>query len=206
MQTRNLIKCFLLFSLLIFIKFNGVIFTGSTGEDVTTASDFYNPTIGEIFQGGKVFYILQSGDPGYDVTTPHGLIAANWDQSTRIGWYNGNDSITRATQTKIGTGLSNSNMVIITSQVGTPITDYAAGLARAYNGGGYTDWYLPSKEELYKLFLNKDAIGGFEYNIYWSSTEDELKYEYAWYQSFSNGLQQSDNKMFPAYVRAIRAF
>lgn len=48
--------------------------------------------------------------------------------------------------TAIGTGFSNTN-TIITSQ-GIIATNYAAGLVRAYTGGGYTDWYLPSKEEL----------------------------------------------------------
>ena len=60
-------------------------------------------------------------------------------------------------------------------QSGAGIT-YAAGLARAYNGGVYTDWYLPSKDELNKLYLNKVVIGGFAGGFpdgfYWSSSED----------------------------------
>ncbi len=158
--------------------------------------------VGDSYQGGKVAYVLQSSDPGYDANTPHGLIAATSDQSTGIRWYNGYYETTGATSTAIGTGLSNTNS-IITSQ-GATATSYAAGLARAYNGGGYTDWYLPSLDELNKLYLNRAAIG-FANNSYWSSTEP-LNSQIAWYQYFGTGNQSYTFKTYPLYVRAIRAF
>lgn len=41
--------------------------------------------------------------------------------------------------------------------------------------GGYNDWFLPAKDELYQLYLNKDQIQGFATvdtpNVYFSSTE-----------------------------------
>jgi hypothetical protein len=159
-------------------------------------------TIGQTYQGGIVAYILVSGDPGYDANTQHGLIAATSDQSAGIRWYNGTYTITGATGTAIGTGLANTN-TIITSQ-GATSTSYAAGLARAYAGGGYTDWYLPSKDELNKLYINRTAIGGFANVVYWSSTESDSNY--AWYQPFGFGLQSLYGKDFTVYVRAIRAF
>jgi hypothetical protein len=169
----------------------------------TTAAGVYTPTIGEAYQGGKVAYVLQSGDPGYDANTPHGLIAATSDQSTGIRWYNGSNTTTGATETAIGTGLSNTN-TIITSQ-GATSTSYAAGLARAYAGGGYTDWYLPSKDELNKLYIKRVAIGGgFANFFYWSSTEYDSSG--AWYQLFDDGSQINFNKGGTLYVRAIRAF
>jgi hypothetical protein len=159
-------------------------------------------SIGQNYYGGKIAYILQSGDPGYDANTPHGLVAATVDQSTRIQWYNGNYRTTGATGTEIGTGLSNTN-AIIASQ-GETATSYAAGLARAYAGGGYTDWYLPSKDELNKLYLNRIDIGDFANGIYWSSTEDDNTK--AWYQNFASGYQASIVKGVTYYVRAVRAF
>ena len=140
----------------------------------------------------------------------HGLIAATVDQSIAIGWiyhvYGNEYKNTGATGAAIGTGLSNTN-TIITSQ-GETATRYAAGLARAYNGGGYTDWYLPSKDELDKFYLYRTAIGGFTVtgnSKYWSSTE--FGTYYAWLQNFTDGVQsQYSSKQIAICVRAIRAF
>lgn len=69
--------------------------------------------------------------------------------------------------------MNNTNKIIL--QTGTGVT-YAAGLARAYNAGGYTDWYLPSQDELYKLYLNRNKSGITPVDTifgdpYWSSSE-----------------------------------
>jgi hypothetical protein len=179
--------------------FNGTAWVNMLGS---AAAAVYTPTIGAAYRGGKVAYVLVSGDPGYDATKTHGLIAAATDQSTGIRWYNGGYIVTGATGTAIGTGLSNTN-TIIASQ-GAVATSYAAGLARAYTGGGYTDWYLPSKDELNKLYLNKVAIGGFANGYYWSSTE--VDNASAWIYTLCCGGQYGYDKSNAAYVRAVRAF
>jgi hypothetical protein len=173
-------------------------------------------SIGDYYQGGKVAYILQSGDYGYDATTQHGLIAATSDQSTGIMWFRVPDWFsgppvinTGAASTQIGTGFINTNLII--TKQGAPSTSYAAGLARAYTGGGYTDWYLPSKDELNKLYTNRVAIGFFTIGddgaSYWSSTDASIyPYKQAWYQSFNNGGQYTTFKDLPFKVRAIRSF
>lgn len=71
---------------------------------------------------------------------------------------------------------------------------------------GYSDWHLPSKEELNSVFvnLNQVGVGGFADNSYWSSTEDDN--DYAWRQGFSNGIQNYGNKDNRDNVRAVRAF
>jgi hypothetical protein len=188
--------------------FNGNSWTNMIGRE---ASIYLR--VGDVYQGGKVAYILVNGDPGYDVTTQHGLIVAISDQGRLIFWdrltgsfpsYQGTNR--GATGTAIGTGFSNTSN-IIASQGGTA-TSYAAGVARAYTGGGYTDWYLPSKDELNKLYLNRVAIGGFISNdLYWSSSENQnYPYHSAWLQDFGNGGPLSIFKNFDVNVRAIRSF
>jgi hypothetical protein len=161
------------------------------------------PAIGDYYQGGIVAYIFVYGEPGYDPYIPHGLIASTSDQSTGIEWWDGSYSVTGATGSAIGKGLFNTNTIIARQQGATP-TNYAAGLARAYTGEGYTDWYLPSKDELNKLFLNRAAIGVFASRFYWSSTEVD---EYgAWTQHLTNGYENYPDKRGKNYVRAVRAF
>lgn len=169
-------------------------------------------SVGDSYRGGKVAYILQEGDTGYDPAVQHGLIASTSDLSSGIKWSNVTNTITSATGTAIGTGLANTNT--INTNQGATLINYAAGLARSYAGGGFSDWYLPSKDELNKLYLNKVAIGGFTGTFYWSSTEGSTSSQnlnYAWGQFFTNGLQQDYDNTYGAKttlqsVRAVRSF
>jgi hypothetical protein len=64
-------------------------------------------------------------------------------------------------------------------------------------------WRLPTKDELNMLYENKEEIGGFAFNFYWSSTEfDNLT---AWRQVFASGTQSTNYKLYASYVRAVRA-
>jgi len=83
-----------------------------------------------------------------------------------------------------------------------------AGIAARLCGdlvlGGYSDWYLPSKDELNQLYINKVAIGGFASNGYWSSTEaNNLN---AWEQRFNSWMLNNSSKDWNLFVRAVRAF
>ncbi|MFH1096393.1 MAG: DUF1566 domain-containing protein [Candidatus Desantisbacteria bacterium] len=74
-----------------------------------------------------------------------------------------------------------------------------------YRGGGYADWYLPSKDELDLLYLQKGVVGGFGSDYYWSSTAEYNSYD-AWTQHFDSGFQGYLGKYYPDFVRAVRAF
>ena len=168
--------------------------------------------VGDFHQGGVVFHLFVPGETGYVSGEIHGLIAAVADQSSGIQWYNGSYVTTGATATAIGTGSANTDAII--SAQGATETSYAAGLARAYTGGEYTDWFLPSKDELNQMYTNKATInatalanGGsnFSNNYYWSSTE--VGSNNTWDQSFGYGTQYDDyGKGTTDSVRAVRAF
>jgi len=188
--------------------------TNAIGTSVASeASNSVTPlsSIGNFYQGGVVFYIFVDGDSGYIEGETHGLIAAVQDQSSGIRWYYGS---TGATGSAVGTGSANTDEIIsYFSGTGTTETSYAAGLARAYDGGGYNDWFLPSKVELNEMYTNKTTInttaalnGGsdFSTSYYWSSTEAYSSR--AWRQGFTSGGQDTKDKDNTYYVRAVRAF
>ena len=71
---------------------------------------------------------------------------------------------------------------------------------------GYRDWFLPDKEQLNQLYLQKRVVGAFaDYSTYyWSSSESSATN--AWLQVFINGYQSHSNKGYVSRVRAVRAF
>jgi hypothetical protein len=128
--------------------------------------------------------------PGTNTTRPECTWALN--TTTAVG----------ATSTAIGTGYANTSAMI--AQINLA---YAAGtVARAYQGGGKTDWFLPSKDELNQMYLQRDVLGinAFGSMYFWSSSEDDAGR--AWRQSFSYGTQNSSTKLGPASVNPVRAF
>lgn len=161
-------------------------------------------SIGDSYEGGKIAYILQTGDPGYDANVPHGIIAATADYSVRIRWNNGSNITTVATATALGTGLSNTNAIIAAQGAGS----YAASVARNHNGGGYTDWHLPSKNELEKLIINKNAIGGFvtSGSTAWYYSSSESASDKAWLIYAVDGTWYANPKQETWNVRPIRFF
>lgn len=136
----------------------------------------------------------------------HGLIASTSALTTVGGimWYNDTNKVTNAGDTILGAGIANTDSIILHQGQG----NYAASLCRAYNGGGYKDWYLPRQDDLFKLYLNQAVIGGFTGNFvggYWSSTETSISTAFA--GNFTAGIAIPNNVKFWQYlVRAVRTF
>jgi hypothetical protein len=155
----------------------------------------YPLAIGDTHQGGIIFWLDGNGG---------GLIAAPSDQSSGAQWGCYGTNITGAGGTAIGTGTQNTIDIInanCTSSNGSPT---AADICANLSLGGYSDWFLPSKDELNEMYLNKAAIGGFAGIDYWSSTEDGNLG--ARDQYFASGSQNFDFKYGTNGVRAVRAF
>ena len=188
----------------------GGITNAGTGISVTGAGTSVSPyvvststcglSIGDTAQGGIIFYLDPSGC--------HGLVCALTDQSSGTAWYNGSYMDTRAYGSGLFEGKYNTKMINWEQGGSTS----AAAICAAYTGGFFNDWYLPSIEELNKMYLNIGQgnalglgnIGGFANINYWSSTEfGNLG---AWEQSFFNGSQDFNYKLSASNVRAVRAF
>src|SRR5690554_495651 len=157
-----------------------------------SSNDFY---LGQDTLGGIVFYIYIGSDGNQ-----HGLIV-NKNEST--AQWESSGTTTNATRSWDGaynTGLMTSS----------PAANYVNGLT----DGGFTDWYLPSIDELSILWHNRfhanNALnaGGFTLLsntvLYWSSTEDSATDALCFL--FNRGYSSSYAKPYTYSVRAVRAF
>ncbi|MCF8544769.1 MAG: fibronectin type III domain-containing protein [Ilumatobacteraceae bacterium] len=170
--------------------------------------------------GGIVFYVQAAGGTFTSTgsvcnTTCKYLEAAptGWGNGISVGageytgsstvdpilkWCSDTSTLRNATtKTAIGDGRPNTT-------TGVTCTTGAIFHAELYTGNGKTDWHLPSKDELNKLYTQKTTVGGFSTGYYWSSSE--YVRTFACSQSFSTGTQTSSTKDTTSYVRPVRAF
>ncbi len=143
--------------------------------------------------GGIVFHVTDGG--------LHGLESAPTDTVPATAPWGCLGVTTGATGLVIGTGASNTADIV--AALCQQVND-AAALADAYTLNGFDDWFLPSKDELNELYLNRVAVGGFANSLYWSSSE--VIGNFAWAHNFIIGVQTNFSKDFPHGVRAVRAF
>ena len=194
--------------------------------------------------GGTVYYVASSNFTSagsacgstcrYLETAPIGWIAASTQAAQtncvnagsssvepKCVWSGNTSAAIGSMGTRIGTGYANTSAMITQSST----AGKAGTVARAFQGGGKTDWFLPSKDELNALckwatndtvntICNNSGSGGYlpitkgefaNTPHYWSSTE--LDAGFAWYQNFNSGNQGSWMKGTSGYlVRPVRAF
>ena len=109
------------------------------------------------------------------------------------------------TGTAIGSGNRNTQIIVDRlKQLGE--NDRAAQICAGMDIDGFTDWFLPSDDELDLMYKNlkQKGLGGFSNNWYWSSSQ--ISKDSAWGRRFNNGKQTSYAKDLTGSVRAIRQF
>ena len=162
--------------------------------------------------GGKIFYVApttftQLGATGSMCSTACKYLEAA--STSNIYAWSGNTSVAigaTAQGTAIGTGYANT-LAIVGQADGGATAGKAGTISRAYSGSNaLTDWFLPSKDELNELYLQRAIVGGFFNNAYWSSSESGASI--AWSQLFfATGIQSSSDKSDATLdVRPVRAF
>ena len=188
--------------------------------------------------GGKVFYVKSGAvHPNWKyLEASPALISGIFRWSWGYFWDGAIDEsaheyiVEGAKGTGIGTGRTNTDAILAVlsyepPHIETPAaTVPAASAAVAYTSNGYTDWFLPSKDELNALYqsgiIPPTQTGGFDI-YYWSSSQhdDPGRNQCAWAQSFGTGdpgMQTEENKNpdryfeplsnYGIYVRPIRSF
>ena len=221
----------------------------STPAATTPANTPANTTTPKTYQvrdigpgGGIVFYVAPTSFTcGVDLKATCTYLEAaitttsTWTPDTTAQWGCYGTSVP-GTSFEIGTGRANTKIIIEAKNSNGQIcstSTTAASIAKAYNGGGKDDWFLPSRKELDALCFafftgrsgtknsvdkcqgsgntnsvtsatNATPVWSFAADVYWSSSEGNANL--AWNQSFINGSQGSGNKNFTLYVRPVRAF
>ncbi len=147
--------------------------------------------------GGIVFYDAGSQQPWgrYLEAAPDGWNGGAGDSQSRWCYLD----CRAPTSTEIGTGAANTTAMIASCSSG------AATIVSYYRGGGLADWFLPSKDELNQLYLQRTVVGGFAADWYWSSSQ--FGAFNAWDTDFRHGGRQGNGGKFGSdRVRPVRAF
>ncbi len=206
----------------------GVVFDGYyTGLDGTgtqyytatmdSARDWDLPANTELIANWRPYEVRETGPGGGIVFYDKGAYSDGWRYleaaPASTEWeskpWGGRGTLvgSGAQGTAIGTGAANTQAIVAEygdTEPDAGRADYAAKLAADLDHGGYDDWFLPSKDELNQMYLQRVVIGGFASAGYWSSSE--LNANGAWLQYFGGGSQNDDRKNFDPRVRAVRAF
>jgi hypothetical protein len=149
-------------------------------------------TIGNTGPAGGIIFC----DKGHYSNGWRYLEAWTADESGSYQWKT-STTLTSGTATGIGTGAANTRAMAGAEHP-------AAQAARNARYGGYSDWFLPSQDELNLMYQRKANIGGFAFDDYWSSS-DNNSYN-AWTQYFGNGYQYDGSKGYDRRVRVVRAY
>jgi hypothetical protein len=179
--------------------------------------------IGSKYAGGIVFYIDKSGSHGLvcserDVgkapwgslnlvnANAKGVGGENGKKNSKIIVENGGVQISEERKKEEKKFLvffkrTASSSTIVKSQIQT-----AAHLCLEFSYNGFSDWYLPTIEELQLMNENlaKASLGGFHSSDYWSSCEKSNDEAYSFNRISTMAYPSSKSLRF--YVRPVRAF
>ncbi len=182
--------------------------------------------------GGWVFYYSAAGFTVNGATCHYLECSKEEVRNGTVSWcscivlpFSGSSYCDVTTSTAIGTGYANTQAILTATHPGGNLTaancaaKACAEYATATTSAG--EWFLPSKDELNKIYnvlVKTTANGGLErikeeewntlngYSYHWSSSQKLEDHDWALIQKFSDGTQDSNRKHIDYLVRAVRAF
>ena len=168
---------------------------GASGATGATGISAPVHAIEDLYQGGIIFWVDADGQHGLIAAKDDQSAGVSWFDTNVAMAYQYNH--TGTTGNGIYAGISNTTKIVaqqnalstqasIANTSALTLVASAAQIADNYSiqedgeqacTGAvtetcYGDWYLPSKVELNLLYNQKNVVGGFANNFYWSSTEN----------------------------------
>jgi len=173
--------------------------------------------LGDFYQGGIVFYKDSMGkglivDISYLEASFDWIPGQPYMSDWGVHWFGSPGAV----EGFIGSGQFNTNNLVADNSI-----QYAANLCYTSTSGGYSDWFLPSKNELWQMMLNVSTIDStiqiydgdiISDQFHWSSTEASSSNAWVAYP-YSTILGTNEqggpgfiswSKSNSAYVRAVR--
>lgn len=190
-------------------------FTAPVTKDITLKAVWKDYKVGDIGPaGGYIFYDCDAdnadGNKDGLISTECGwryLEAAKDDYYETTHW---GDSSGDNYGTKYDVGAGRDNTIKLKNQGKNDFMVYKIWGKEFY---GYSDWFVPSRDELNLMYenLHKKGLGSFRNDRYWTSCEyfDEdgaHSYYYACYQDFATGKKDGHLRTADDYLRLIRSF
>jgi hypothetical protein len=165
--------------------------------------------VGDFAFGGIVFMV---DPPGL-----HGLVCSKTDQAKGIHWNDGMNNIIEVQTDDKGAGSLKSARNDDQIKNANTSDNLANRVCKDFSvkeaGVIYNDWHLPSREELYLIYVNKDLIdsiananGGSRFEVNTELSPTEYCNSPAWDQIFNYAYRNYDYKKSAFNVRAIRNF
>jgi hypothetical protein len=189
-QLSNLVPQTLYYVRAYMTNITGTYYGAEQSFTTDTTSALY---IGKPYAGGIIFDLDSTGE--------HGLICAPSDHGGYAWGCYGTDIPN--TSTAVGTGATNTAYIL----AGCTPRPIAASVCADLVLNGYSDWYLPSFDELQMMYsrLHLQGLGGFGGDLYWSSSQTSPYYAGFLYFNFGS-VTHYGSKDYDGQVRAVRAF
>ncbi|MBI49554.1 MAG: hypothetical protein CL850_04635 [Crocinitomicaceae bacterium] len=199
------------YRLFLITSFLSIVFFLSSYKNSKSTDVYYSKgdvkyAIGMKAFGGVIFYLDKTKKHGLVVSTEN--VGGSW---MTYPWGCYGSSIKDAEGIDVGTGRLNTNAIVNACDD----KETAAHACNNYEHEGFSDWFLPSLEELEMIAENLAyddefyEIIQFDNGNYLSSTQlknKKHKINYAWSVNLIEGYSMSSNKSNKHKIRAIRAF